>query len=236
MPGTLNSYLSIIFLGPLLLLVGRRRLKGKKRYVTIWLLVSFSLTTVLTGCGEESGSEATATPTATEIQQAPVVNTAGPTTTATQTATANPTSTATSTPTSTLTPTATCTSTPTATSTPTGTPIPPPTLPPNIEWLPNNFTITHYSFALESDPRYENDKLVSVPGLPENVMYKRNFIWGDRGIIQQGTGLAEDGQYITINHLESTIDFNNPTNNKFIFTYGNSSCHLTLTVKQVGLC
>jgi RHS repeat-associated protein len=45
-PGTLNPYLSIIFLGPLLLLVGRRRLKGKKRYVTIWLLVGFSLTTI----------------------------------------------------------------------------------------------------------------------------------------------------------------------------------------------
>jgi RHS repeat-associated protein len=64
-PGTLNPYLSIIFLGPLLLLAGRRRLKGKKRYVTIWLLVGFSLTTVLTGCGEqESGGEApTAIPT-----------------------------------------------------------------------------------------------------------------------------------------------------------------------------
>lgn len=42
-PGTLNPYLSIIFLGPLLLLVGRRRLKGNKRYVTIWLLCGLSL-------------------------------------------------------------------------------------------------------------------------------------------------------------------------------------------------
>jgi RHS repeat-associated protein len=37
-PGTLNPYLSIIFLGPLVVLVGRRRLQGKKRYITIWLL------------------------------------------------------------------------------------------------------------------------------------------------------------------------------------------------------
>jgi RHS repeat-associated protein len=87
-PGTLNPYLSIIFLGPLLLLAGRRRLKGKKRYVTIWLLVGFSLTTVLTGCQESGGDDPTAAaiPNASAIQQAPVAsNTPAPAATATPT-------------------------------------------------------------------------------------------------------------------------------------------------------
>jgi RHS repeat-associated protein len=128
-PGTLNPYLSVIFLGPLLLLVGRR-LKGKKRYVTIWLLVGFSLTTVLIGCGEESGSEATATPTAGEIQQAPTVtNTAEPTTIATSTPTSTATATAISTPTHTAVPTATCTPTLTAAATSTIVSRPTPVLP-----------------------------------------------------------------------------------------------------------
>ena len=126
-PGTLNPYLSIIFLGPLLLLVGRRRLKGKKRYFTIWLLVGFSLTTVLTGCGEESGSGTPIiVPDATEIQQSPAVaNTAEPTVTATPTLPL-----ATGTPPPTLTPTMTLRPMEvTAAKTPTLTPTP--TIPPS---------------------------------------------------------------------------------------------------------
>jgi hypothetical protein len=85
------------------------------------------LTTVLTGC-QESGSEATATPTAGEIQQAPAVtNTAEPTVTATPTLPP-----ATGTPPPTLTPTMTPCPTPvTAVATPAQTPTPTPTIPPS---------------------------------------------------------------------------------------------------------
>jgi RHS repeat-associated protein len=163
-PGTLNPYLSIIFLGPLLLLVGRRRLKGKKRHVTIWLLVGFSLTTVLTGC-QESGSEATATPTAGEIQQAPAVtNTAEPTATAASTPTSTATLTATSTPTHT--PTATCTPIPTATSTPTPT-LSPVTITPIPGVSPS--TIQKYQELL-NDPAMAHEREPENGSLKDDVL------------------------------------------------------------------
>ncbi|TMQ02616.1 MAG: hypothetical protein E6J91_51000 [Deltaproteobacteria bacterium] len=59
-----------------------------------------------------------------------------------------------------------------------------------------NFLLTHYTFALESDPRHKNSPKVSAPGLPKDKKYKQSFLGSTLGIKMQGTGLAEDGHYI----------------------------------------
>ena len=79
---------------------------------------------------------------------------------------------------------------------PTPTPGPSPT--PHIVWFEEDFLITHYPFALESDPAYANDERVAAIGLPPENLYREGFLFGPRGILDKGTGLAEDGKYITI--------------------------------------
>ena len=59
-----------------------------------------------------------------------------------------------------------------------------------------NFLLTHYTFALESDPIHNGSPKVSAPGLPKDKKYKQSFLASPYGIKMQGTGLAEDGQYI----------------------------------------
>jgi hypothetical protein len=52
---------------------------------------------------------------------------------------------------------------------------------------------------------FANDDRVVVPGLDPNKTYRRNFIYGmpdkegigPRGVVWQGTGKAESGEYIT---------------------------------------
>lgn len=89
-----------------------------------------------------------------------------------------------------------------------------------LEWLDEVFTISHYTYALESDPLYANDDLIQVPGLPDGDMYKAGFIFGGRGILQQGTGLAENGQYITIDWDRSYHDAVDVSKNRWFFRYG----------------
>lgn len=89
-----------------------------------------------------------------------------------------------------------------------------------VTWLGETFTISHYTHALESDPLYANDARISVPGLPAGDLYRYGFIYGGRGILQQGTGLAENGQYITIDWDHSYYDPNDMTNNRWFFKYG----------------
>jgi 3D (Asp-Asp-Asp) domain-containing protein len=59
-----------------------------------------------------------------------------------------------------------------------------------------NFLLTHYTFALESDPIHAGSPKVSAPGLPKDRKYKQSFLGSPYGIKMQGTGLAEDGSYI----------------------------------------
>ena len=59
-----------------------------------------------------------------------------------------------------------------------------------------NFLLTHYTFALESDPKHKGSPKVSAPGLPKDKKYKQSFLGSPYGIKMQGTGLADDGQYI----------------------------------------
>jgi peptidoglycan hydrolase-like protein with peptidoglycan-binding domain len=59
-----------------------------------------------------------------------------------------------------------------------------------------NFLLTHYTFALESDPIHAKSPKVQAPGLPAGKKYKQSFLGSPYGIKMQGTGLADDGQYI----------------------------------------
>ncbi|HEU4731239.1 MAG TPA: NlpC/P60 family protein [Kofleriaceae bacterium] len=59
-----------------------------------------------------------------------------------------------------------------------------------------NFLLTHYTFALESDPIHNGSPKVSAPGLPKDKKYKQSFLGSPYGIKMQGTGKADDGQYI----------------------------------------
>jgi len=59
-----------------------------------------------------------------------------------------------------------------------------------------NFLLTHYTFALESDPVHNGSPKVSAPGLPGDKKYKKSFLGSPYGIKMQGTGLADDGQHI----------------------------------------
>lgn len=78
-----------------------------------------------------------------------------------------------------------------------------------IQWQTQNFTITHYTYAMENDPAYANDPMVDGDGL--NEQHRRGFLFGNSGIRMQGTGLASDGQYITLRWRHGRIDG---------FTYG----------------
>ncbi len=86
---------------------------------------------------------------------------------------------------------------------------------PTPTWLGGEFIITHYTFALESDPLYANDARVSANGLPAGSFYREGFLYGDRGILLQGTGVAEDGNYITIDWTRG-----GPNAQDTYFTYG----------------
>ncbi len=89
-----------------------------------------------------------------------------------------------------------------------------------IDWFEEPFIISHYTYALESDPMYADDKRVSVPGLPSFVKLREGFIFGGRGVIQQGTGLTEDGRYISIDWTKSVYDENDVSNNRWFFKFG----------------
>jgi RHS repeat-associated protein len=97
---------------------------------------------------------------------------------------------------------------PTPTCTLTPTPLAP-------QWLDGEYHVTHYTFALESDPEYANDPKVTANGLPSDKTYRYGFLFGPAGILMQGTGLAEDGNYITIDWGHGR-----PQGENTYFTYG----------------
>ncbi|MEM8858455.1 MAG: hypothetical protein AAGD96_09045 [Chloroflexota bacterium] len=89
-----------------------------------------------------------------------------------------------------------------------------------IEWLEQTFTISHYTFALETDPLYVEDEKVKAPGLDENEKHRYGFLFGGRGVLQQGSGLTESGRYITIDWDRSYHDPEDFTQNRWYFKYG----------------
>lgn len=84
---------------------------------------------------------------------------------------------------------------------------------PAVQWLPQPFQITHYTFALEDDPIHASSPLVQATGLKEP--HRESFLYGGHGILMQGTGQASDGQYITIDWSKGGPDGRNTA-----FTYG----------------
>lgn len=82
----------------------------------------------------------------------------------------------------------------------------------------DEYRITHYTMALEDDPRYANDPLVTANGIPGR--HRSGFLFGGRGIIMQGTGLASDGQYITIDWSHGR-----PRGTSTWFKYGMGGAH-----------
>ncbi len=79
----------------------------------------------------------------------------------------------------------------------------------------STFVITHYTFALEADPMYEGGESVVAPGLDPTKTYKNDFLYGKRGVIMQGTGLAKDGQYVTLDWHKTNL-----RKQTFSFKYG----------------
>ncbi len=45
-----------------------------------------------------------------------------------------------------------------------------------------NFLLTHYTFALESDPIHAGQPKISVPGLPKDKKYNKSFLGSPYGI------------------------------------------------------
>lgn len=84
---------------------------------------------------------------------------------------------------------------------------------PQVQWLPQPFTITHYTFALEDDPIHASSPMVRATGLAEP--HRESFLYGDRGILMQGTGQASNGKYITIDWSQG-----GPAGRNTAFTYG----------------
>jgi RHS repeat-associated protein len=203
-PGTLNPYLSALFLLPLLLVIARKDRRRSK--IAIWLL-GLSLVLTTTGCEPpKEEDDETSPPNPTEINTPPPTSTNTPTPTntpPTPTASPSPTPGPTNTPSSTPSPTATCTPTPTATSTPTVTPIPtPPNLPPTSagwrwEFVSSNVRTTQYSTdpldvarfggPLETPYGTNNQPISGVGELPNDFL---------RQVAYQGSGRLENGDLI----------------------------------------
>ena len=72
----------------------------------------------------------------------------------------------------------------------------------DVKWVSGgaNFQVTHYTYALESDPIHSGSEAekIEAPGLG-GAKYKRGFLGAKYGVGMQGTGLAEDGKYIMYN-------------------------------------
>jgi 3D (Asp-Asp-Asp) domain-containing protein len=65
------------------------------------------------------------------------------------------------------------------------------------DWM-DGFVITHYIIITETDPVFANDKKVKANGLEGE--YREGFLFKAKtGVLFQGTGLTEAGEYITIN-------------------------------------
>lgn len=93
----------------------------------------------------------------------------------------------------------------------------------NLMYL-GEWKITHYNYALESDSQFPANDKVPVGGLVPDRVYRRQFIYSPSGIYGQGTGKAESGEYITIDHWRNLQEYgpgwedSNPV--YWYFTYG----------------
>jgi 3D (Asp-Asp-Asp) domain-containing protein len=65
------------------------------------------------------------------------------------------------------------------------------------DWM-DGFVITHYLIVMETDPAFVQDKKVKANGLKGE--YREGFLFKEKaGVVFQGTGQTEAGEFITIN-------------------------------------
>ena len=190
------------------LIYTHRKKRGTLDTIIILIVLGVSLGMSLSACG----SGATPPPVIT-ITPTPTPNgTPEVTITATATVPAPP---------GTPTPTITVTCTATAISS---------TLTPTLIDLGHNWKITHYNYAMESDTEFPAD-YVRVPIErftndlnPIYKMLKRQFIYNNKtGIPMQGTGLAADGTYITID--DNRTNLNDPNTANWYFMEGKGGAY-----------
>jgi 3D (Asp-Asp-Asp) domain-containing protein len=96
---------------------------------------------------------------------------------------------------------------------------------PIISELIGGWKITHYNYALENDPQFPAGDKIPIPGLDPSKVYRRQFIYSPAGIIKQGTGLSEEGEYITIDQWKNLQKYgsdwmDNTSIVNWYFTYG----------------
>lgn len=81
----------------------------------------------------------------------------------------------------------------------------------NEAWYENTFLITGYHVCFEGD---FNGDLVMAHGI--NDLHKRDFLYGARGVVMQGTGKASNGRYIRPTHVNSTWHRNTRGNRDYL--------------------
>lgn len=78
-------------------------------------------------------------------------------------------------------------------------------------WYEDEFLITGYHICFESD---FSGELVMAHGT--NDRHKKDFLYGARGVVMQGTGKASNGRYIRPAHVDSTWHRNNRGNRDYL--------------------
>ena len=101
--------------------------------------------------------------------------------------------------------------------------------PKNVQWLSggSDFTITHYTYALENDPIHDGSPKVSASGL--NEQYKQGFLSTPYGVAMQGTGKAENDKYIRYNGKNSDGTIN------YAYGVGGAYRKITEPYKQIAV-
>lgn len=85
--------------------------------------------------------------------------------------------------------------------------VPMPTPTPELEYL-GAWSISYYVIALEADPAFPSNDRVPVSGLDPSKKYRRQFIYDqNKGIPYQGTGLSENGEYITMDVMKNMREY-----------------------------
>ncbi|HMM97477.1 MAG TPA: DUF6531 domain-containing protein [Anaerolineales bacterium] len=202
------------------LIFGGKRNRSRWNLSALMLVVVLSLSLALSACGSDPTAPPSTEPPQIEPSQTPPPQDAGGAANVSYDSSSDvlppveaPTISVTCTPTTAL-----------VSSSGPGSTVPPaPTGGQNLVYL-GEWKITHYNYALESDSQFPANDKVPVGGLVPERVYRRQFIYSPPGIYGQGTGRAESGEYITIDHWRNLQEYgpgwedSNPV--YWYFTYG----------------